>query len=375
MAVYLYVELNLFAQFILVVIYMNIRGKRVTYLTDLYIYKALLIINFLILSFDSFTWILDGKKEPLLALIFSVSVFCYYLLHPVVCLLWSLYADFEVNHDNKRLIKLLFPLLIPTLISTVYCILSLFGNFYFYIDHNGIYHRGRYFLLLPILCFSYIAFSFCYIIINRRRIYKPYLKSLVSFVIPPIVGALFQILFYGISMIWIGMTISVLFIFVSIQNEQMNLDYLTGLFNQRQLDFYLHKLIRKKKHLIAGIMLDINSFKWINDHYGHSTGDDALKYISRILRNTLGVSGFISRYGGDEFVILLELKERSELEEVIDRLHRNLMEFNSTNTLPFILSISIGADFYNPATKQNEQDFINHIDTLMYHDKNKISAY
>ncbi len=371
MTAYLYVELNVFAQVIIVLIYMNIRHKNVKYLTDLYIYKALLITNFLVLFFDSLTWILDGETDSLLALIFSLSFFCYYLLHPVICLLWILYVDFEVNHDSTRTIKILIPLMLPTLISTVFCILSLFGNFYYYIDDNGFYHRGKYFLILPLICLSYIAYSFCYVIINRKKVYKPYLKSIICFAVPPCIGALFQIPFYGLSLIWIGMTISILFIFVSIQNEQINLDYLTGLFNRRQLDFYMHRLFRNKKLLIAGIMLDINSFKWINDHYGHPTGDEALKHTSQILKKTFGNSGFKSRYGGDEFVILLEVKERYELEEAIDRLQKNLKEFNDSGAFPCKIKFSIGADIYDPTTKQSEQAFIHHIDALMYKDKNK----
>ncbi len=371
MTVYLYLELNLFAQVILVLIYMNIRNKNVKYVTDLYIYKALLITNFLILFFDSFTWALDGASKPFPALIFSLSVFCYYLLHPVICLLWSLYVDFEINHDSKRIIKLLFPLMIPTLISTIFCHLSIISNFYYNIDNNGFYHRGRFFFILPILCFFYVVYSFCYVMIHRKKLYKPYLCSIIGLVIPPVIGTLFQFLCYGLSMIWIGMTISILFIFVSIQNEQMNLDYLTGLFNRRQLDFYLHRLLRKKKLLIAGIMLDINSFKWINDHYGHPSGDEALKHTSKILKNTFVGNSFISRYGGDEFVILLELKNRSELDEAISSLRKKLTVFNSSSVLPYLISFSIGADIYDPSSRQNEQEFINHIDKLMYQDKKK----
>jgi len=194
------------------------------------------------------------------------------------------------------------------------------------------------------------------------------------FAIPPFIGALIQIKFYGVALIWIGMTLSILIIFINIQNEQMYLDYLTGLFNRRQLDFYLQEIIQKNKANIAGIMIDLNSFKNINDHYGHNTGDEALKYTSLLLRKTFPCHSFISRYGGDEFVVLFEIKDKTDLEKSLSRLRENIEQFNNTNTIPYKINLSIGADLYNQTTKMSGQEFLNHIDSLMYQDKQTLTA-
>ena len=369
MQVYLYIEINLFAAIILLLIYFNIRHKTVNYLTEQKLYMALLILNALILICDTFTWVLDGTNTPVLRLILILCTVVYYILHPIIGMTWSLYVDFQINRNSYRILKMVYPMLIPIIISTLLSILSAFGNFYFYIDKNGIYHRGKFFMLLTAISFFYLVYSIIYIIRNRKRIQKSYFTSFLMFAVPPIIGALLQIAFYGLSMIWTGMTISILIIFINIQNEQMYLDYLTGLYNRRQLDLYLQDMIQKNKLNIAGIMLDLNSFKNINDHFGHNIGDEALKYTSEILKRSFHSHSFISRFGGDEFIVLLEVNNKEDLEKALVKLKENVQQFNATKALPYEINFSIGADLYDCKSMMTNQEFINHIDSLMYREK------
>ena len=172
---------------------MNIRLKAVKYSTELRLYMLLLITNSVILITDSITWFLNGTTVPFLSFIFAITTCIYYILNPVICMFWSLYVDFQINHDDNHIKKLLLPLSIPLFFSTLISILSLFGDFFFYIDAAGFYQRGRYFMTIPVICFSYLAFTMLYVMRNRKRIYKPYVKSFILFAIPPYLGTLFQI--------------------------------------------------------------------------------------------------------------------------------------------------------------------------------------
>jgi diguanylate cyclase (GGDEF)-like protein len=323
----------------------------------------------MILISDTFTWILDGTTEPYSRPVLILSATIYYLLHPFICLVLLLYVDLQVNHDNSRLKRSIRIMLTPFIIYSAFSILSSFGNFFFYYDSKNVYHRGRFFILVPIFSFLFIAYTTLYVLKNRKRIHKKFFLSFLIFSVPPIIGSIIQMAVYGIVLIWTGMTISILIIFINIQNEQMNMDYLTGLFNRRQLDFYLKELIRKNKAKIAGIMLDINSFKNINDQYGHFTGDEALKYTSRLLKETFGNRAFLSRFGGDEFVVLFEVNDKADLEQALGELKANVVKFNALKELPYDIDFSIGADLYPGKAAMNEQEFINYIDSLMYQDK------
>lgn len=84
-------------------------------------------------------------------------------------------------------------------------------------------------------------------------------------------------------------------------------DSLTGLANRRRLIDLLQNCCNQKTHQYAAIMyLDLDSFKQVNDHYGHSIGDMLLQHTANTLEKIIKDIGVVSRIGGDEFIILLE---------------------------------------------------------------------
>lgn len=90
--------------------------------------------------------------------------------------------------------------------------------------------------------------------------------------------------------------------------EQSVRDHLTGLFNRRYMEETLEReLLRAaRKHLSLGIiMLDIDDFKRINDTCGHAAGDEILRALGRLLLEQVRGEDIPSRYGGDEFIIVL----------------------------------------------------------------------
>jgi diguanylate cyclase (GGDEF)-like protein len=86
-------------------------------------------------------------------------------------------------------------------------------------------------------------------------------------------------------------------------------DPMTGLNNRRFLEEYLETLLattqRHKSHMTL-LMLDLDFFKVVNDTHGHDAGDAVLKVLARTLRQTVRASDFVIRYGGEEFLILLQ---------------------------------------------------------------------
>ena len=95
-------------------------------------------------------------------------------------------------------------------------------------------------------------------------------------------------------------------IFITMQEANINSDVLTGMNNRRKAEDYLTdrvKNVSDKKPLYL-YMGDLNSFKKINDTYGHAIGDEALILCSQALKRTISqYGGFAARYGGDEFLL------------------------------------------------------------------------
>jgi diguanylate cyclase (GGDEF)-like protein len=105
--------------------------------------------------------------------------------------------------------------------------------------------------------------------------------------------------------------IQLLFKISELEKQTRNLatyDALTGLLSRRffyELTDHQLKVACREKSSIAVMMLDVDEFKKINDNHGHYAGDQALKLIGQIIRDTVRVSDIAGRVGGDEFIFCL----------------------------------------------------------------------
>ncbi|QCR10344.1 sensor domain-containing diguanylate cyclase [Brenneria rubrifaciens] len=116
----------------------------------------------------------------------------------------------------------------------------------------------------------------------------------------------------------VSISVSLLFLFVlwlTIGGYQRRLeqmattDKLTGLMNRQAFDYYFTQLLSKRiaqQRPIALVLLDLDHFKQINDHYGHGVGDEVLAQIASLLQQTVRYSDQACRWGGEEFVVLLD---------------------------------------------------------------------
>ena len=101
-----------------------------------------------------------------------------------------------------------------------------------------------------------------------------------------------------------------------------NLDGLTKVYNRRALSAYLKEVCSKEKlpHDLHALILDIDDFKKINDTHGHLAGDKVLIFIANILRKTLRDGDRVFRYGGEEFVIILNRLDNMQCKNITNRI-------------------------------------------------------
>ncbi|MFT5708082.1 MAG: diguanylate cyclase (GGDEF)-like protein/PAS domain S-box-containing protein, partial [Oceanospirillaceae bacterium] len=100
----------------------------------------------------------------------------------------------------------------------------------------------------------------------------------------------------------------------------INTDPLTGLLNRAALSEKFSNIAKSQKLKASLFFLDLDGFKYVNDHYGHKFGDITLCYIADILKSLTPANSLICRFGGDEFVILHEQSDHHELSLLSDRL-------------------------------------------------------
>jgi len=150
-------------------------------------------------------------------------------------------------------------------------------------------------------------------------------------------------------------------------------DELTGLYNRRRFfvltEQCLKVAIRTKKRPLL-LFCDMDNLKWINDHYGHAEGDQALIQLAEVLKKTFRESDIVARIGGDEFVVLLESTDEND-EMLMTRLHENIRDYNAKGSRDYELSVSVGAAQFDPEDPISIDQLLSKADTLMYAQKRK----
>jgi len=270
---------------------------------------------------------------------------------------------------------------ILAVISSVIVISTAFTRQVFYFDEARIYNRGPLFLLPMSIIFVMMLIIEGFIINQKSKIEASYYRSLISFLIFPMIGFTLQLFILGLPFSLISATFAAQVVFTNVQNRRMDTDYLTDLFNRKALDNHIQNKIdtATSNHSFSAILLDIDKFKSINDCFGHYEGDIALTNIAKILRNSAGNKDFIARYGGDEFCIISDVDDQSDLEAKIYHINSSLLDFNKNTKKPYKVSFSIGYEVYHPSIGNRAELFLKTIDRKMYDEKkfrkaaNKIS--
>ncbi len=367
------IEIDVIGLGIILIVLLNIPLKSKKLLFDQKLFLSLMFFTSLAMVCDILQWSLDGKAGSIIRTTQYVNTIIFFGINPIPCILYHLYVDYQIHRNKKKTKKRFFAVMPPAILNMIFVLISPIKHFIFYLDAENIYHRGSFFLLLPFICYFYIMITLGEILWNKKNIKKDDFAALLVFAIPPILGGIVQTLFYGTTLLWVSVSLGILIVYINIQNRDIYTDYLTGLNNRMQLDIYLKEMIGKesKENQLAGIMLDINDFKKINDQYGHDMGDQALKAVSKILKKSFGKDDFIARYGGDEFVVVFEIKKQSDMEEAILRIKKHTEEFNTANHNPYQLSLSTGYDIISNQKDMTVQKYLKRIDQLMYEDKQK----
>lgn len=371
-----YTEANVICIIILVIVMLNVINRsEKSMMYDQKLFVAIICLLIAILIFDSFTWLLDGETFQSAHTLAYISNFVYYIIQPVLCLLWLIYTDYKSFGDTKKLKKRLVYYCIPTVVFIILTIVSLFTGWFFYIDSANIYHRGDYMFVCIILTFVYLAAAS--IMSLTKAISAPTSLSrrqhivMMCFIIPIIIGSAIQLSVQGLSTIWVSATISCIIIFITLQNAQINNDYLTGVFNRRYFEQTLATmLVGRDKNKLFSVILDIDDFKNINDKLGHLMGDDALISTADILsRACISTNCIVARFGGDEFVIVGSYVDEKEISDLLGVIEYDLTIFNERKKKPYLLSFSYGMATTGKDWVKTSDEFIKLADARMYKNK------
>jgi len=146
-------------------------------------------------------------------------------------------------------------------------------------------------------------------------------------------------------------------------------DDLTGLSNRRGLTALAQQALsmgyRSQAPAIL-LMFDLDNFKEVNDTFGHAEGDAVLRAFAGLLKRVFRSSDIVSRYGGDEFLVMLPGTHPNDLSAVLRRFHESLDALNRELARGYAIACSIGTLHIDPAQRKPLDTLFAEADALMY---------
>ena len=147
-------------------------------------------------------------------------------------------------------------------------------------------------------------------------------------------------------------------------------DPLTGIYNRSTLKNYLEDVFSGGPVQQALIWIDLDHFKQINDTLGHPAGDVVLNAVASRLGEMLGGQGLLARFGGDEFIVSLAVRDTDHALEFAEDIRLALIEPIAVDGAQLDLSASVGVAVARLG-EQSSDDLLRHADMALYHAKSK----
>lgn len=342
-------------------------------------FRVLIILVMCILAVDIGNWYTVLKPFALPVFFAWFFNIFYFLLTEIIAFFWFSYVYNQINENNlsarqKKLLKLS---VIPMLVVCLIILGSPWNHMIFYInplDHT--YHRGVLHLIQFFCGFGYMLAAS--VLAYKRSLevqlmeQKKEYRFLCFVVFLPFIGGILQMLNYYFVFLWPFTAGAIFLMYTDLQKHQISVDPLTSLNNRGNLERYLQQKITNRDNGWYMIMIDVDYFKTINDKFGHMAGDRVLQILANSLKAVFGsTDAFISRYGGDEFMIIAEAVSTEALDGEIkrcrDEFDKQLKEENDL----YNVEISVGYAQYIDADKTPVQEMLKKADARMYAHKRK----
>lgn len=316
---------------------------------------------------DCCVYYLAGSSNIVIKVLVFLSGSGLFLGNVMIGYLWAKFIMVHMNIPFSDIRRNIYRTI--GLISIVLFVINIFYPLVFSVS-DGRYQRGFAYIIFLIFAAFYILDSLYLYVKRVKKIGSLKLFPVHIFLIPVILGVVIQAFFVEIAITWTSIAISVAGIMTALKNEIIFTDCLTGLYNREYLEFLHKRACNKKDCWVSGIMIDLNGFKQINDNYGHAEGDLALCIVADLLLKSFSEYGVVTRYAGDEFVIMLNTTDDQLIQKIIKSAKKNFVTENEKNDKLYQLSASMGYAITN-LSNETIDDFMNRIDEQMYQDKMK----
>ncbi|MBR4237459.1 GGDEF domain-containing protein [bacterium] len=268
---------------------------------------------------------------------------------------------------------------IPYAIMVILLIISYFNGMVYSISDNKNIVNGPIYIMIPIVSFIYFIIILISSLVKFVRTKSPQSRknyiTILFLVIFLISWIIIDSYLQGVTIIPMAIFSVILVLFTTFQQSSINTDALTQMNNRRKAIEYLTSQLSSVNNdsPLYLYLCDINSFKAINDNFGHLEGDNALIILSNAIKEVVGESvGFAARYGGDEFVIAVRNPGSNyDKDEIIRNIEKLIKDECKKENKPYDITISAGCKICTDP-KISVEEYLNEVDALLYEVKKEL---
>ena len=363
---YLVINIPLFAISI-VMSFLAIRNIRVRKKESAYFlgFTAIVLILSVVVFFEKYS---QAKGLPEVGTFFTAIG---YILRPILLYIFVLLTNMEFKRGRGFYLMVTIPLLVNLL---VYLIPIIFMKveplakliFYYQMNEDGItasFMRGSFLNFIShAICLFYLGVS---IYVSTVRFHGKHRRDgmvIIMCVVLVLATVAAEMITGRNDLLNIVCEICAMVNYIFIMTINSSRDPLTNLYDRRT---YLEDLSRYKDVVNGVVMIDMNELKFVNDTYGHQTGDEALNSLAKIFESSVDQSIMCAyRVSGDEFTILMFQGKIEQLDATVTKIREKMHEGKYT--------AAIGSCFIDKKTSDiTFQEALRKAEELMYLDKDK----
>jgi len=332
----------------------------------IYIMASVITIILLILEITTVSMELSSNNK--LVIPHRIANIIGFSLTPLIPFIFLFF-----NNKNKEKVLFLKSFLaIPLYINALMCILSYKTGWIFFVDAQNHYTRGDLFLLPMIISVFYFALLIFTAINNFAEYEIDDKKVLVLIFFMPVLGAILQIIFKNLLLIWGSMAISLLLYYIFLRELQFKYDVQTGIKNRSAFEKEMGQYLKEDKDA-AIVVLDINNLKKNNDKFGHKAGDETIFHAAKVIQESFMGIGKAFRIGGDEFCVICQESPEEFVTGALSKLDKLLIKINEKRDVKIVLAY--GFAMYTKNGSKSIYSVFAQADKVMYEHKAKLKGF
>jgi diguanylate cyclase (GGDEF)-like protein len=364
----IYINTALGSCFIIILISIDYIRK---YNTDAFqrkVFLAVLGAAFIAVLTDFTSRFLAGRPGHTVQTVMYLSITLFMSAQNVAYYLSAVFINYFAFKNIERAKRFIKAVVIFLALHFVSLMVNLPLGFYFSVPSNNIYTPGPLYGFRLIISYFAIVLIFIDVLASIKRFTKAQVSLIVFFSFLSGSGAALDVLLKAGSLTWPCFAAALLYLYFFIIKTDSKIDSLTGIGNRYSFNEFIDKLSRQNtKESFSIVMIDMDHFKEINDTLGHIEGDNALRDMAAIIKGCIRYSDFAARYGGDEFVLAVSVEY--DIRRLMNRIRQAIDFQNEKHVRPYQIEMSYGCDVFTTNSGQSIHEFLEHIDKLMYKNK------